>query len=242
MHIGARCQSVCLVTVGAEQVDAADAVPSAGQAALAAMHRSIGFEHPEQTFSHLDLPSWDLDPVLGVSVITAVLRGFGETALRGSVNGYTLFERTLADAPAVPNWSLDSGVLDDVVVTGGAGAIGMHYARYLAEHGARRIVLLSRRAADQATVAMLRKQHGTVIVSPPCDITDPTQLSAIAAEYGGVGASLIVHAAGSVISGTAPGVTSAAVVDNFAAKVLGLAQMIELWPLRPDVRTCCVPR
>lgn len=31
--------------------------------------------------------------------------------------------------------------------------------------------------------------------------------------------------------------TSAAVVDNFAAKVLGLAQMIELWPLRPDVRT-----
>lgn len=237
MHIGARCQSVCLVTVGAEQVDAADAVPSAGQAALAAIHRSIGFEHPEQTFSHLDLPSWDLDPVLGVSVITAVLRGFGETALRGSVNGYTLFERTLADAPAVPNWSLDSGVLDDVVVTGGAGAIGMHYARYLAEHGARRIVLLSRRAADQATVAMLRKQHGTVIVSPPCDITDPTQLSAIAAEYGGVGASLIVHAAGSVISGTAPGVTSAAVVDNFAAKVLGLAQMIELWPLRPDVRT-----
>lgn len=96
-------------------------------------------------------------------------------------------------------------MLDDVVVTGGAGAIGMHYARYLAEHGARRIVLLSRRAADQATVAMLRKQHGTVIVSPPCDITDPTQLSAIAAEYGGVGASLIVHAAGSVISGTAPG-------------------------------------
>ncbi len=64
---------------------------------------------------------------------------------------------------------------------------------------------------------MLRKQHGTVIVSPPCDITDPTQPSAIAAEYGGVGA-LIVHAAGSDLW-YRTGVTSAAVVDNFAAKV-----------------------
>ncbi len=30
--------------------------PSPAHAALAAMHRSLGFEHPEQTFAHLDLP------------------------------------------------------------------------------------------------------------------------------------------------------------------------------------------
>ncbi len=79
--------------------------------------------------------------------------------------------------------------------------------------------------APRATVAMLRKQHGTVIVSPPCDITDPTQLSAIAAEYGGA-ASLVDRARGRQRDLWHHRVMSAAVVDNFAAKVLGLAQMI----------------
>ncbi|MEQ0669996.1 KR domain-containing protein [Mycobacterium tuberculosis] len=83
---------------------------------------------------------------------------FSETELRGSVNGASLPSELLADAPAVPNWSLDSGVLDDVAVTGGAGAIGMHYARHLAEHGARRIVLLQpARRGSGATVAALVK-------------------------------------------------------------------------------------
>ena len=43
-----------------------------------------------------------------------------------------------------------SGIFDEVVITGGAGAVGMHFARYLAEHGARRIVLLGRSGADAA--------------------------------------------------------------------------------------------
>jgi mycobactin polyketide synthetase MbtD len=236
-EIGPRCQTVCLVTVGAERVGQAEPVPSAGPAALAAMHRSIGFEYPDQVFSHLDLPSWDVAQAAGAAVVEALLAGTSETALRSCGSGYALFERTLGDAPAAPEWPLDSGVLDDVVITGGVGAIGLHYARYLAEHGARRIVLLSRRAADPSVLAALAERHDTVVVSPSCDLTDPAQLSAIAAEYGGAGASLIVHAAGSATSGTALGLTPAAVADNFAAKVLGLAQMIELWPVRPNTRT-----
>ncbi len=77
-----------------------------------------------------------------------------------------------------------------------------------------------------------------MIVSPLCDITDPTQLSAIAAEYGGVGASDRARGRGARDLGTAP-VTSAAVATT-AAKVLGLAQMIErgrcAWMCEP----CCV--
>ncbi|OSC38581.1 mycobactin polyketide synthase MbtD [Mycobacterium decipiens] len=234
---GPRCQSVCLVTAGAEQVGQADTVPSAGQAALAAMHRSIGFEYPDQTFSHLDLPSWDVAPAAGGTIVDALLAGPGETALRSCGSGYALLQRTLGDAPVAPGWSLDSGVLDDVVITGGAGAIGLHYARYFAEHGARRIVLLSRRAADPAALAALAAPHGTVLISPPCDITDDAQLALVAAEYGGTGASLVVHAAGKATFGTAARLTSVGVADNFAAKVLGLAQLMRLWPIRPDTRT-----
>ena len=228
---------VCLVTVGAERTGERDPVSSAGHAALAAMHRSIGFEHPDQVFRHLDLPSWELAPAAGAAVVGALLAGPGETAMRGVAGGYALFARKLADMPGVPAWPLDSGVLDDVVITGGAGAIGLRYARYLAERGARHIVLLSRRAADPAVLAALAQQHGTAVVSPPCDITNPAQLSSVAAEYGARAASLVVHAAGSATFQTAAELTSAAFADTFAAKVIGLARMNELWPIRPDART-----
>jgi mycobactin polyketide synthetase MbtD len=234
--LGPRCQTVCLVTVGAERVGHQDVPPSPGHAALAAMHRSIGFDYPEQTFTHVDLSSRELTPAAGFAVVQALLSGSGETALRNSASGYVLFERSFRDAPAASQWPLDSRVLDDVVITGGAGAIGLHYARYLAEHGARRIVLLSRRSADPEVLKTLAAEYGTELVSPPCDITDPAQLSLIAAEYGGAGASLIVHAAGSATFGTVAGLTTAAIADTFAAKASGLAHLAELWPVRSDAR------
>jgi mycobactin polyketide synthetase MbtD len=237
--LGPRCQTACLVTVGAERVGDQDAPASAGHAALAAMHRSVGFEYPATVFTHLDLPSWELPPAAGVVAVEALLSGGGETALRASAGGYALFERSFRDAPAASPWPLDSGLLDDVVITGGAGAIGLHYARYLAERGARRIVLLSRRSADPEVLNTLSAEHGAEVVSPPCDITDAAQLSRTAAEYGSAGASLIVHAAGSATFGTA-GLTTAAIAettaDTFAAKVSGLAHLDELWPARSDAR------
>lgn len=233
---GPRCHTVCLITVAAERVDQLDAPPSAGHAALAATHRSIGFDYPERAFTHLDLPSWELAPAAGLAAVDALIAGVGEAALRGVADGYALFARTFRDAPAAPELPVDSRLLDDVVITGGAGAIGLHYARYLAERGARRIVLLSRRSADPQVLKTLAAEYGTKLLSPPCDITDPAQLAFIAAEYGGSGASLIVHAAGTATFGTAPALTPGAVAATFAAKVGGLAHLTELWPTRPDAR------
>jgi len=232
--LGRQCRTVWLLTVGAERIDA---LQSPGHAALAAMHRSIGFDYPELSFHNLDLPAWEMTPVSGAAVVEALLTGSGDTALRRSGNGYALFERTLRDAPMDPQLRLDSGLLDDVVITGGAGSIGLHYARYLAERGARRIVLLSRRVSDVNDANMLQAlaaEHGGALVSVPCDITDPDQLSSAAAAYGADGASLIVHAAGRATFGTA--LTPAALADTLAAKVGGLARMLELWPVRPDGR------
>ncbi|ORW28846.1 polyketide synthase [Mycobacterium paraense] len=232
--LGPHCHTVCLVTVGAERVGDRDVPPSPGQAALAAMHRSIGFDHPELSFTHLDLPSGELTPAAGRAVVAGLLSGSGTTALRDSESGYALFERTLRDAPAPE--PLGPGALDDVVITGGAGAIGMHYVRYLAERGARRIVLLSRRPADPEVLKTLTARCGTELVSVPCDLTDRAQLSSIAAEYGGAGASLIVHAAGRATFGTLGELATDAVADTFAAKVRGLAHLVEVWPVRADAR------
>jgi mycobactin polyketide synthetase MbtD len=128
-------------------------------------------------------------------------------------------------------------MLDDVVITGGAGAIGLHYARHLAERGARRIVLLSRRRADPEVLKALATECGTELVTAPCDITDADQLALTAAKYGTGGASLFVHAAGSAGFGGQEGLTGAALSHAFAAKVGGLANLVELWPVRPGART-----
>lgn len=234
--LGPRCHTVCLVTVGAERAVGRDALPSPGQAALAAMHRSIGFDCPEQGFTHLDLAPGELTPPAGRAAVEALLSGRDETALRYRDSGYALFERTLRDEPAPAPWPPGCGALDDVVITGGAGAIGLHYARHLAGRGARRIVLLSRRPADPELLQTLTARHGTELVSPPCDITDPSQLSLVAAEYGGPGASLIVHAAGSATFGAVRELTPDAIADTFAAKVRGLAALAEVWPVRADAR------
>lgn len=231
--LGPRCHTVCLVTVGAERVTDHDAPPSPGHAALAAMHRSVGFDYPERAFTHLDLPPGELSPAAGHAAVDGLLSGSAAMALRDSAGGHALFERSFRDAPAAPHRPLDSGALDDVVITGGSGVVGLHYARHLAERGARRIVLLSRRPADREALTTLAAGYGTELVSPPCDITDPAQLSRVAAEYAGSGASLIVHAAGSATFGAA---TRAATADTLAAKVTGFAHLAELWPMRPDAR------
>jgi mycobactin polyketide synthetase MbtD len=231
--LGSRCHTVCLLTVGAERAGRLDPPPSAGHAALTAMHRCAGFDHPERAFTHLDLPSWELTPAAGYTAVDALLSGAAELALRG----HALFERSFRDAPVAAPWPLDSGVLDDVVITGGAGAIGLHYARCLAERGARRIVLLSRRAADPEVLKALAAEHGTELVPAPCDITDPAQMALTAAKYGAAGASLIVHAAGSAAFGAGATPTEAALAEAFAAKVSGLAHLAELWPVRTGART-----
>ncbi|WP_156688118.1 mycobactin polyketide synthase MbtD [Mycobacterium sp. Marseille-P9652] len=228
---GSRCHTVCLVTVRAERVGPHDAVPSAGQAALAAMHRSLGFNHPERTFTHLDVPSRALTAAAGSAVVAALLCGAAEVALRDTAGAPVLYERAFRAASAASRPALAEGAFDNVVIAGGAGTVGLHHARYLAERGARRIVLLSRHPADPDVLRRLAA-HGTRLLSPPCDITDRAGLRRLAAEYGGDGASLVVHAAGAF----GAGLTADAVAETFAAKVGGLANLAELWPLRADAR------
>ena len=234
--IGTGCRDVWLVTVAGERVRVGEPVALPGPAALAAMHRSLGFEHPEQNFHHLDLTATDLTAQQATLVIDTVVSATGELALRDDDEGSALYRRCLSDAPSAPALALDSGLLDNVVITGGAGAIGLAHARYFAERGATRIVLLSRRGADPAALAALSARHGTEVLAPACDITDPEQLAGTAAEFGTGGATLLIHAAGTATFAAGDRVDALGFADTFAAKVTGLTLMTQLWPLRPHAR------
>jgi mycobactin polyketide synthetase MbtD len=223
--IGPRCRDVWLVTVGGEQASADEPVALPAQAALGAAHRSIGFDHPEPAFRHLDLSAWELDESAALAAIDTMLCPGIEVALRDSVRHL----RALGEEPEPAPW--DRSAFDDVVITGGNGAVGMHFLRYLVAAGARRIVLLSRNPVDDATLAEF---GGTEVLSVPCDITVPQQVTEAAAAHGGAGATLVIHTAGAATFGTA--ISSEEFANTAAAKLSGLARFTALWPIRPEGR------
>src|SRR5690606_40190585 len=108
-----------------------------------------------------------------------------------------------------------------VVITGGAGAIGLHYARQLARRGAKRIVLLSRRPVDPAELAALAAPTGAEVLSVSCDLTDPDAVAAAAGRYGGAGAALLLHAAGAGAVDSGDRIDPQASRDHTAAQAGG---------------------
>lgn len=228
---GPRCRDVWLITVAGEQVRPGEAVDPIA-AAVAAMHRSLGLENLDLGFHHLDLPA---GTAVGPAVVDALLTRAGEVAIRDDGGGPTLYRRAVLDAPDSPAWRAESGVLDEVVITGGAGEIGLHYARHLVGLGARRIVLLSRRAVDPTVLAELKGTRDTEVRSVRCDLTDRESVIA-ATHVAGAGATLVVHAAGAATFAGGDRLDARAAADTFGAKVAGLAHLTELWPLRPDAR------
>ena len=239
--IGPRCRAVWLLTAGGERVLADDAGPRPAQSALAAMHRSVGFEFGDQTFGSLDLPMGGVDELSAVAVIDALLGDTGVMALRANTVEATRapqrFVRTLRqDAESVTARPLDMTALENVVITGGSGAIGQRYAQYCIQHGARRVILLSRNGVEPEVLNRLAGQYRVEVLAPQCDITDRSAVSAAAAESAGGGASMLIHTAGIATATLRADLTGAGVAAVCAAKVTGLAAMADVWPLRPDCR------
>jgi mycobactin polyketide synthetase MbtD len=233
--IGVRCRDVWLVTTGAECVLTDDPPADLGQAGLAAMHRCIGFEHADQRFHHLDLPSVASVQDGMAAVVYAILGETGEVALRNS--GTEVYRRALTDdTSSEPGWPSNSGLLDNVVITGGSGTVGLAFARHLADRGAKRIVLLSRRGVEPSLLEGLRTTHSIEITAPRCDIVDRGQLTATAADHAPAAASLVIHAAGSAALIDRSGTTGSTLLENATAKIVGLENVVALWPIRDDAR------
>ncbi|BBY25550.1 mycobactin polyketide synthase MbtD [Mycobacterium stomatepiae] len=234
--IGPRCRAVWLLTVGAEQVDRDEPDVSPAQAALAAMHRSVGFEFPDQAFGHLDLPGRDVDAPTALAAVDVLIGDGAEIALRGTELPRRYVRTFRECGGSATSRPLDAAALDNVVITGGSGAIGLQYARYCIEHGARTVILLSRNGVDPDALARLSENSDAVVHAPLCDITDPAAVSAVAFEYGGPGASLLIHTAGIAKALLREELTGTDVAEVCDAKVRGLVVLAEAWPTQPDCR------
>jgi mycobactin polyketide synthetase MbtD len=85
-------------------------------------------------------------------------------------------------------------------------------------------------------MSRLAGQHDVQVFAARCDITDRAAVSAVAAEYGGTGASMLIHTAGIAAASVHADLTGADLAAVCAAKVTGLAVMADVWPLQPDCR------
>ncbi len=171
-----------LVTDKALTVDAGDP-QDLTQAALPGLVRTARLENPDR-FALLDLGAGEVSPAaLGL----ALGSGEPEIAIRRDVLYVPRLTRAGAPpaAPGTPDdrlWNVATGT---ILITGGTGGLGGLLATHLVErHGARHLLLVSRRgpeAPGAAELAAALAERGCEVDIAACDVADRSALEALLA-------------------------------------------------------------
>ena len=223
---------IWLITRGAQRVTATDSV-SPVQSCLWGFGRAASLEHPRLWGGLADVSQGGaLDDGAWSRLIDQLVSappGEDQIALRdGAVYVARLTRRT--GQPIATPLQLRSDAT--YLVTGGLGAVGMEIAGYLATHGARHLVLTSRREPSEAAqqrIDALQEQSGCEVRVIAADVAAPRDVARLLAT---VQAELpplagIVHAAGEI--GTTPlqALDDAEIDRVFAGKVWGAWRLSE---------------
>jgi len=114
------------------------------------------------------------------------------------------------------------------LVTGGLSGFGLRTAQWLAEHGARSLVLLGRRGeagadADTAVILAGLRADGVTIMAPACDVTDRAALAEVLATVAAGISPLrgVIHAAMVIDDSLLCNLTPARLHRVLAPKTLG---------------------
>ncbi|SDI77132.1 phthiocerol/phenolphthiocerol synthesis type-I polyketide synthase D [Frankineae bacterium MT45] len=187
-----------------------------GQAALRAAVRVLALEQPGARATLVDV-----DPAEnGSDLLRELLANHvdDEVVWRGGER----FSSRLEEAPPTP--AGETPVRDGgYVLSGGTGGIGLVFARWLSDHGARRIVLTSRRTPSEETLAELEGWRAEVVFVPG-DITDPDVSTAAvaAATADGVALRGVAHLAAARLNDQLYGdLTSEVLASIWQTKIVG---------------------
>nr|WP_051833267.1 type I polyketide synthase [Streptomyces katrae] len=194
-------------------------------AAVAGLVRSAQSEHPGRFL----LIDHDGDALPITSLADALAQDEPHIAVREGRLLAPRLQPLPATEPGVP-LSFDHGT---VLITGGTGGIGAIVARHLvAAHGARRLLLTSRRgaAADGAAELVAELSDlGAHVRVVACDVTERTAVQALLADIDtDAPLTAVIHAAGVLDDGTIDTLTTAQTTRVLAPKVDAALHLHEL--------------
>ena len=143
----------CL-TRGAVTTGRSDRITDAAQAQVWGFGLVAALEHPDWWGGLVDLPT-TLDERAADRLVSVLAGGHGRPGRRARLRGV---RSPPAPRPATEGapWQPSGTVL----ITGGTGALGARVARWAADRGAERLVLLSRRGPDAPGAAELVAESG----------------------------------------------------------------------------------
>ena len=198
---------VWLVTKGAMNVRGLDDVTSPGQAALWGLGRTFAREHFSIWGGLLDLdPASDTSDAVA-AVLNTIRADDGEDQIAWR-DGSRRVARLIPDSAPISAPSFAARADRAYLITGGLGGIGLQVAAWLADNGARHLVLVGRTPFPAArppagsedprstAVAML-EQRGITVSTAALDVGDPAAMASMMSRFGSEWPQLggIIHAA-----------------------------------------------
>ena len=225
-----------LITSGAQPVHTGEASGIAiTQSPVWGLGRSISLEHPAIWGGLVDL-----DPSAGAEenaaqCLAAILQSDGEDqcALRKSQRYVPRIVR--GERPLAHRLDIKSDGI--YLVTGGLGELGLQVARWLADRGARDIILASRTGlpdrsawnslpADESTARKIAvvgelEKRGVTVRTPRVDIADPDQVEELFATFPAKKLRGVIHAAAELGSALLKDMTASELASVLRPKTVG---------------------
>ncbi|MEU9508924.1 type I polyketide synthase [Micromonospora sp. NPDC048170] len=223
-----------LLTRQAVSTGADDPVVHPAQATTWGLGLVTALEHPRHWGGLLDLPA-TLDTATAEHVLAALTAAGHEDQL--AVRDAGTYLRRLARTPRVEAQG-DWQPPDTVLVTGGTGAVGRYAAAWLARHGARRLLLVSRRGAaapgaDEAVAELAALGAEARVLA--CDLADRDAVADLVRGLRADGETVraVVHAAGVGRLNPVAAVTEAELADVVSGKIAGARHLDEFLDPEP---------
>jgi acyl transferase domain-containing protein/acyl-CoA synthetase (AMP-forming)/AMP-acid ligase II/surfactin synthase thioesterase subunit/acyl carrier protein len=236
-----RILELWIVTDRAQCVQAADAASlSVAQAPLWGLGKTLFLEHPELRGGLVDLDTADGEAA-AQQVIQQASAPEGEHAV--AFRSGTRYIAQLAPLATPARAPMQLRATGAYIVTGGLGGLGLRSARWLAEQGARDILLLGRKglpAREAGERVRAIEALGATVEARAIDIRDSARLASLFTELRQAGRPPrgIVHAAGVNWSGKIRTLDVAEFLDTIKLKVSAAWQLHEL--TREDDLDCFI--
>ena len=240
----ARRVRLWLVTTGAQAPTGLVGEAQPLDASVWGLGRVIALEQPEIWGGLVDLDPRADDSVRAASLIEAIASADGEDQIgvRGTSRYVPRLVRTAPIGESAIGFRADASYL----ITGGTGGLGVRLARWMAEHGARHLVLTSRhglpdRSAWDALDGAHPSRHaaaavvelearGVTVDVVACDVSDERGMTALIRSFGTSRPALrgVFHAAVAMSTVLARDLDAGTLGSMLAPKIIGTRLLDEL--------------